>query len=144
ALSERYEILLAEDRPSALQLLHEAKPKVVTLDLGLPPSPGDSREGFMALTDFLQADPLLKVVVITGQSDRENGREAIGLGAYDFFPKPIDVEELKIVIDRAIHVQELDRERRELVATDESHAYEGIIGGSPQMRNVFAAIEKVS
>jgi two-component system NtrC family response regulator len=144
ALAERYEILMAEDRPGALRLLNEGKPNVVTLDLGLPPSPGDNREGFLALTDLLQSDPLLKIVVITGQGDRENGRQAIGLGAYDFFSKPIDVVELKVVIDRAIHVQELDRERRELVATDEFQSYEGILGCSLQMRGVFGTIEKIS
>ncbi len=91
------------------------EPGVVTLDLGLPPSPGDTREGFLALAEMLQANPLTKVLVITGQSEKENGLEAIGQGAYDFLAKPVNVEELKVIIDRAIHVQQLDRERRELV-----------------------------
>src|SRR2546425_192976 len=81
ALTQGYEVLLAEDRSSALQVMSKDKPDVVTLDLGLPPCPGDTTEGFLALTDLLHADPQLKVVVITGQGDRENGREAIGLGA---------------------------------------------------------------
>ena len=91
------------------------EPGVVTLDLGLPPSPGDTREGFLALAEMLQANPLTKVLVITGQSEKENGMEAIGQGAYDFLAKPVNVDELKVIIDRAIHVQQLDRERRELV-----------------------------
>src|SRR5688572_15918352 len=80
ALSKHYDVLLAEDRPSALQIMNTNRPGVVTLDLGLPPSPGDTREGFLALTEFLQRDPFVKVLVITGQDQRENGMQAIGLG----------------------------------------------------------------
>ena len=104
ALNSKYEVLLAEDRGTAIEALKRDKPGVVTLDLGLPPSPGDTREGFLALTEILQLDPLIKVLVITGQGEKENGMEAIGQGAYDFLPKPVMVEELKVIIDRAIHV----------------------------------------
>jgi two-component system NtrC family response regulator len=144
ALNTDYEVYLAEDRPTALDVLHKAKPNIVTLDLGLPPSPGDTTEGFLALADMRQLDPLLKVLVITGQNERKNGIEAIGQGAYDFFSKPVKVEELKIVIERAIHVQNLERERRELFEKDRFDAFEGMIGNSPRMRDVFATIEKVS
>ena len=66
ALTQQYDVLLAEDRPSALAALKQHRPAMVTLDLGLPPSPGDTREGFAALADMLQLDPSLKVIVITG------------------------------------------------------------------------------
>ncbi len=144
ALSPQYEVSLAEDRPTALSLLSKDRPNVVTLDLGLPPSPGDTREGFLALADMLQLDPLLKVLVITGQNERENGMEAIGQGAYDFFSKPVKVDDLKIVLQRAIHVQYLERERRDLFEKDRFAAFEGMIGSSAQMQHVFATIEKVS
>ncbi len=144
ALNRDYEVLMAEDRPGALQLLKRDGPQVVTLDLGLPPSPGDTREGFQALSEMLQADPLLKVLVVTGQDEKENGMEAIGLGAYDFFCKPVNIDELKVVIDRAIRVQELERGRRELIESDQAEAFEGIIGNSPQMQAVFSSIDKVS
>src|SRR4051812_6051544 len=109
ALVPHYDVVLAEDRPSALEALKTENPCAVTLDLGLPPCAGDTREGFLALSDMLQADPLLKVVVVTGQNEKQNGMEAIGQGAYDFFCKPVNVAELKVVLDRAIHVQELER-----------------------------------
>jgi two-component system NtrC family response regulator len=144
ALSANYEVSLAEDRATALDLLNKTKPNVVTLDLGLPPSPGDTTEGFLALADMLQLDPLLKVLVITGQNERKNGMEAIGQGAYDFFSKPVKVEDLKIVLERAIHVQNLERERRDLFEKDRFDAFEGMIGSSAQMRSVFATIEKVA
>src|SRR5262245_29498828 len=78
ALTHHYNVLLAENRVNALKTLKEHKPSVATLDLGLPPWPGDSREGFLALSDLLQADPLLKIIVITGQDETKNGTEAIG------------------------------------------------------------------
>jgi two-component system NtrC family response regulator len=144
ALNQEYEVLMAEDRASALDLLTRAKPCVVTLDLGLPPVPGGTDEGFQALSEMLQIDPSLKVLVITGQHDKQNGMEAIGQGAFDFFPKPVDVEKLKIVLDRAIYIQQLERERREMMETGRFESFEGIIGNSPQMQSVFATIEKVS
>jgi two-component system, NtrC family, response regulator len=144
ALSPHYEVSLAEDRPTALSLLNKDRPNVVTLDLGLPPSPGDTREGFLALADMLQVDPLLKVLVITGQNERENGMEAIGQGAYDFFSKPVKVDDLKVILERAIHVQTLERERRELLEKGKFDSFEGMIGSSPQMQRVFSTIEKVA
>ncbi len=78
--STHYEVCLAEDRKSALNIVRKEKPFVVTLDLGLPPSPGDTSEGFLALSEMLQCDPYLKVIVITGQDERENAMEAISQG----------------------------------------------------------------
>jgi len=145
ALNSHYDVLLAEDRQAGLELLKRDKPGVVTLDLGLPPSPGDTREGFLALTDMLQVDPLLKILVVTGQDEKENGMEAIGLGAYDFFCKPVNIDELKVVLDRAVHIQELERGRLELMmSSDHVESFEGIIGDSPQMHAVFNAMDKVS
>jgi two-component system NtrC family response regulator len=143
-LNAHYDVLLAEDRPGAVEVLKRDKPEVVTLDLGLPPSPGDTREGFLALSDMLQLDPLLKVLVVTGQDEKENGMEAIALGAYDFFCKPVNIDQLKVVVDRAVHVQKLERLRRDSLQIDDSDAFEGIIGESAQMRSVFSSIDKVS
>ena len=145
ALAPHYEVLLADDRPTALEVVKRDRPFAVTLDLGLPPSPGDTREGFLALADMLQTDSFLKVLVVTGQDERQNGVEAIAQGAYDFFCKPVNVGELKIVLDRAIHVRDLERGRLEMIDDDgETPAFEGIMGASPEMRRVFGTIEKVS
>jgi two-component system NtrC family response regulator len=144
ALADRFDVFLAEDRSSALQALTDHQPSLVTLDLGLPPFPGNTREGFLALADLLQVDSLLKVIVITGQGERENGMQAIGLGAYDFFQKPVNIDELKIVLERAIHVHSLERERMQAIGSDHFDSFEGMIGASPQMQSVFATIGKVS
>jgi two-component system NtrC family response regulator len=144
ALRQQYDVLLAEDRQGALKQLKEHRPAVVTLDLGLPPSPGDTREGFAALADLLHSDPSLKVIVITGQGEKSNGVQAIAQGAYDFFCKPVKAEELRVVLARALNVAELQREHREMLAADQADSFEGILGTSPQIKTVFAAIRKMA
>src|SRR5262249_47286579 len=81
---------------------------------------------------------------VTGQDEKQNGMEAIAQGAYDFFCKPVNVDELKVVLDRAIHVQELERSRRELQNDIQTDSFEEIIGASPQIQGIFATIQKVS
>ena len=144
ALAQQYEVLLAEDRKGALASLKEHRPSVVTLDLGLPPSPGDTREGFAALADLLHSDPSLKVIVITGQDEKSNGARAIAQGAYDFFCKPVRTEELRIVLERALKVSLLQKEHREMLANDQAESFEGILGNSRQIQSVFSAIRKMA
>src|SRR5712671_1421810 len=144
ALAEQYEVILAENRLGALENLKLHHPTVATLDLGLPPSPGDTREGFAALSDLLHVDPSLKVIVITGQDEKGNGMHAIGQGAYDFFCKPVQIEELKIVLARALKVSQLEREHREMLTKGHSDSFEEILGNSRPVQAVFAAIRKMS
>ena len=112
ALIGEYEVLTAEDRPSALELLRKEHPNVVTLDLGLPPKPADTEEGFQTLAEMLETSPGAKVIVITGQDDKKNALKAIGMGAYDFFCKPIKIDDLKIVLTRAFYLSQLEAENR--------------------------------
>src|SRR5690242_10515126 len=137
ALTQQYDVFLAEDREEALERLKQHKPSVVTLDLGLPPSPGDTREGFSALADLLDADPALKVIVVTGQDEKGNGVQAIGQGAYDFFCKPIQLDELKVVLARAMNVSRLERLHREQQTDPQSDSFEGILGKSTQIQSIF-------
>jgi two-component system, NtrC family, response regulator len=144
ALAQEYEVFLAEDRPSALNALRNESPSLITLDLGLPPRPGEVEEGFLTLEEILQHDLLAKVIIITGQHEKENGLKAIGEGAYDFFSKPIEIEELKVVLNRAFHVSQLERENYMLQQQCSGVSFEGMLGTSPQMEAVFAAIRKVA
>jgi two-component system, NtrC family, response regulator len=143
ALAGQYEVLLAEDRLSALEIFQTQSPAAVTLDLGLPPSPGDTSEGFRALSEMLHLDPLLKVFVITGQDEQENALAAIGQGADDFFCKPVDVEALKVVIARAIRVSQFERQNRAKLSTADSE-FEGMLGSCSKMQTVFQDIRKVA
>jgi two-component system NtrC family response regulator len=145
ALAEDYDVLLAPDGDRALAALKEARPGVLTLDLGLPPSPGDSTVGLGVLKQVLALDSGAKVIIITGNAERGNALAAIGLGAYDYYQKPIDVDELKIILRRAFHIRHLEQEnlalQRRLAAGDR---LEGLVGSSSQMQEVFALVRRLA
>ena len=103
---EKYEFLLANDRISAIEQLIKNKPAVVTLDLGLPPNEDNPSEGFVTLEQIMDIDPNIKVIVVTGQEERENAVKAIGLGAYDFYSKPFEPEIISLIVNRAFRLLE--------------------------------------
>jgi two-component system NtrC family response regulator len=143
-LTDLYDVVLAENRPTALSSFQDLHPPVVLLDLGLPPKPGGIEEGLAALNGLLELDPIVKVIVITGQTDRENALKAIGLGAYDFLSKPVDMDELKIILKRAFHVSTLEREHHEMQERLNMDGFEGMLGTSAPIQEVFATIRKVA
>ena len=144
ALTEEYEVVLAGDRPEALQRLQEVRPAVVTLDLGLPPKAAGVEEGFAALEAILRAEPATKVIVITGRDEREHALTAVSQGAYDFFQKPAQVDELKVVLRRAFGLHELERENRDLQRRLGGRGLEDLIGTSDAMQQVFSAVRKLA
>lgn len=143
ALTEDYQVLQAGDRPAAIALMRRERPPLVCLDLGLPPEPGGVTEGFQALDELLQENAHAKIVVITGQGDRANALRAIRQGAYDFFSKPIELDTLQVVLARAGYLYRLEEENRRL-RSQWSGGFEGMLGTSPQMEEVFATIRKVA
>jgi len=144
ALAHDYDVTLAEDRARALEAVRLKRPEVVLLDLGLPPSPNTPDEGMLALGEILAQSPATKVIVISGQGEKENAMRAIGQGAYDFLTKPIDADVLKIILGRVFHVARLEREYREVQQRITTGGFEGMIGASPQMQAVFSTIRKVA
>jgi len=144
ALISDYDILTAEDRASALDRYRESRPPVVLLDLGLPPHPGRPDEGLETLGELLSEHPGTKVIIVSGQNEKETALRAVGEGAYDFLAKPIDMDELRIILKRAFHVAELEREHRRLRDQVPVAGFEGMLGTSPAMQGVFAQIEKVA
>jgi two-component system NtrC family response regulator len=144
ALAQDYEICLAGDRPSALEAFMRRSPLAVLLDLGLPPHPASPEEGFAALSDLLARNDPAKVIIVTGQGEKANALQAIGAGAYDFLTKPIDLDELKIILKRTFHVAGLERDYRQLQRQLQTEAFENMLGASPQMQEVFSAIRKVA
>ena len=104
---EGYQVHLAGDRASAIELLQQYKMPVVTLDLGLPPDPANASEGLAALKEILKLAPHTKVIVVTGNDDRQNALEAISCGAYDFYQKPIEPSVLGLIVDRAYQLYEV-------------------------------------
>jgi two-component system NtrC family response regulator len=144
ALAQEYDVLFAEDRGSALNAFQENRPRVVLLDLGLPPRPGTPEEGLAVLSEMLVLDQLTKIIVISGQGEKTNALQAVGAGAYDFLSKPVQSEELKIILRRTFHVAELERDYRELQAHMQAETFDGLVGTSPQMQQVFSMIRKVA
>jgi len=144
ALSEHYEIYFAQDRREALEAFEANSPAVTLLDLGLPPRPNECDEGLAVLSDILATDNTAKVIIISGQSEKENAIEAVGAGAYDFLCKPVEVEELRLLLRRCIHVVELEKEYHQLQQNRRADVFEDMLGTSPQMQAVFAFIRKVA
>ena len=139
-----FEVITAGDRKTALAELRRQEPPVVTLDLGLPPDAEGVTEGMATLQEVLGLAPYSKVIVITGNGDREHAIRAVGMGAYDFLTKPVDPEKLQLILERSFQVHELERENHRLARDHQQSALEGIVGGSPQMEEVCRKVEKVA
>ena len=145
ALTGDYGIILAGDRETAMEKVRSERPAVMTLDLGLPPAPAGVEEGFQTLSEILAEDPDMKVIIITGRGEKEYALRAVGMGAYDYFYKPIGIDELKVVLKRAFHVSGLEKEQRELRKSQfMKDGFEGMLGTSGKMQDVYATIRKVS
>ena len=139
-----YEVLIAEDQESALSQIRRAEPPVVTLDLGLPPDPANASVGLETLSSILALAPATKVIVVTGNDERENAVKAIGLGAYDFYQKPIEPEILGLIVDRAYQLYELEQENRRLLQYERASPLEGVVANSSEMTRVCRMVEKVA
>jgi two-component system NtrC family response regulator len=144
ALSEQYEVHFAEDRNAAVESFEANSPAVTLLDLGLPPRPNECDEGLAVLSDILAIDNTAKVIIISGQGEKQNAIEAVGAGAYDFLCKPVEMEELRLLIRRCIHVVELEKEYHKLQQSQRADVFENMLGTSPQMHAVFDLIRKVA
>jgi two-component system NtrC family response regulator len=144
ALSGDYELFLAGDRPSALRIVKDEHPALVVLDLGLPPAPHSTEEGFAALRQILEVDGSTKVLIVTGNTEREHALKAVAEGAHDFFSKPIDLEEIKITLRRAYSLYRLEQENRELQLRLTRESFPEIIGSSAKIEAVLSGIRKVA
>ena len=141
---EGYEVICAGDRSSAIEALRAHEPAVVTLDLGLPPDPDGTDEGFAALAEILRLKPDTKVIVATGHGARESATRAVAMGAYDFYKKPVDIDELGFIVARAFHLHEIEEENRRLENGASATVLGSIITAAPEMQKVGKTIERVA
>jgi two-component system NtrC family response regulator len=141
---EDYEVCTAEDRQSAIAELRRHEPLVVLQDLGLPPNPEGVEEGLATLAEILRLAPHTKVIVVTGNGDQQNAMTAVGQGAYDFYEKPVDTDTLKLLVDRAFNIAELETENRRLQVQVNESPLDGIVAASEGMLAVCRMIEKVA
>ncbi|MBH0113037.1 PEP-CTERM-box response regulator transcription factor [Novosphingobium sp. YJ-S2-02] len=143
---EDFQVFVAGDRASALATLRSEVPDVVTLDLGLPPDPDGTSEGFAVLDEIMALKPDTKVIVASGHGARESALGAIAQGAYDFYQKPVDIDSLGLIVRRALQVHRLEEENRRLasrVAKDEK-VLGRMITAAPEMLRVARTIERVA
>ncbi len=140
---DAFETIVADDRETAIAQLRRYEPAVVTMDLGLPPTPDDTAEGFRLLGEMLALAPDTRVIVLTGQHDRENAVRAVGMGAYDFFAKPFEPDLLSLTIERAFRLYDLQRENVRL-KEQQGSALAGLLTRDPAMLKVCRTIEKVA
>lgn len=143
---EDFDVLCAANRAEALALLRSEEPEVVTLDLGLPPDPDGVTEGFATLDEMLRLKPDTKVIVASGHNAKESALRAISAGAWDFYQKPVDIDELHLIVKRAFHVRELEVQNRKMQTPDsEGETLFGtMVTASPEMLKAARTIERVA
>jgi two-component system NtrC family response regulator len=142
---EGYRVVSAGNSSTAIEMMRLHEPAVVTLDLGLPPDPDGTSEGFATLTEILALKPDTKIIVASGHGARESALKAIALGAYDFYRKPVDIDELGLIVSRAFHVYEIEAENQRLEAANGGAAALGaMLTASPEMIKVIRTVERVA
>ena len=143
ALASDYQLLEAADRSTALTHVRHAMPRLILLDLGLPPDTEGASEGLAILREALQLNPMAKVIVVTGNSDRAKAVAAIESGAYDFIEKPVQLDVLKIVLQRAAYLSNLEQEHRVLQEQAGQNEFEGLVGCCARMQDLYRIIRRV-
>lgn len=141
---EGFDVSVAGDRSGAIALVEKLLPPVVTLDLGLPPDPANASEGLATLEAILAVAPHTKVIVVTGNEDRENAVHSVAMGAYDFYQKPIDPEILGLIIDRAYKLYQLEKENRDLQQQYVTSPLSGVVASSSVMLKLCRMVERVA
>jgi two-component system NtrC family response regulator len=141
-----YDVVVAGDRTSAIDALRAESPAVVTLDLGLPPDPDGVSEGFATLAEILALKPDTKVIIASGHGARESAMRAIASGAYDFYQKPVDIDELGMIVARAFHLHAIEADNARLAAQPPPDAtvLGGMVTAAPEMLKVARTIERVA
>ncbi len=145
-LAKEYTVTLSADGREGMAAFRKFQPKVVILDLGMPPHEDSSAEGFRCLEEMLVESPHAKIIVMTGNAEQENALRAIKLGAYDFYPKPPILTELKVILARAFHLANIEEQNRSLRISSQAKAIGmgGMVGQCAEMETVFTTIRKVA
>jgi len=140
---DSYQTVIAGDRQEAIAAIRRCMPSVVTLDLGLPPDPTNASEGLATLKEILQLAPATKVIVVTGNDERDNAIKAVAMGAYDFYHKPVDLDVLNLIIERAFQLAQLENDNV-ILQKQAEEPLKGIIASSEKMQKLSKVIEKIA
>lgn len=141
---DQYDVIQAVNRKEAIAALRRFSPKVVTLDLGLPPKADSFEEGLETLKEILALAPATKVIMVTGHVDQNIAIQAIHLGAYDYCMKPVDLKSLQLIVERAFYLQGLENEHQQLTALSGAQSLVGVVTACPQMEQVCRTLKKVA
>lgn len=143
---EDFEVVIAGNREDAIAALRAEAPPVVTLDLGLPPDPDGTTEGFAVLDEIMALKPDTKVIVASGHGARESALSAIERGAYDFYQKPVDIDQLGLIVRRALGLHRIEAENRKLAEQvgEDKTVLGRLITAAPEMVKVARTIERVA
>src|SRR5262245_22588614 len=141
-LADEYEVVTAATAEEARRMLREERPRVVTLDITLSRA-GGAEEGMVLLDEIVELYPLTRVVMVTGNESRENALNSIRRGAVDWYPKPIQLEELKGILRRAFYVQRIEEEQAAGMPPGRKR-YHQLIGESEAMQKVFSLVQRVA
>ena len=142
ALQPEYQVLTTSNEGEALAIFEKEKPPVVTLDLSLNAQNPADLGGIRLLEQMLDQDPAARIIVITGNNDEANAIHAVRLGAFDYYPKPIRLEEIKVIIQRAFHIYTL--QQRIQTSPDAEEGFHGIIGKSKAIQEISRFIMRVA
>jgi two-component system, NtrC family, response regulator len=143
---EDFEVFCASNRSEAIALIRSEEPDVVTLDLGLPPDPDGTTEGFATLNEMLRLKPDTKIIVASGHNAKESALQAIAAGAWDFYQKPVDIDELHLIVKRAFHVRDLEMANQKLQQPDSKGEllFGSLVTASPEMLKAARTVERVA
>ena len=141
-----FDVVIAGTRDAALASLRSEEPAVVTLDLGLPPDPDGTSEGFAVLEAIMAMKPDTKVIVASGHGARESALRAVEQGAYDFYQKPVDIDTLGLIVQRAYRLHHIESENRRLAEKvgEDRTVLGSMVTAAPEMAKVARTIERVA
>jgi len=143
ALEADYQVLTAANESEAMESFQSERPPVITLDLSLDPHAPADLAGLWLLEQILAQEPSTRVIVVTGNSNESNALRAVRMGAFDYYKKPILLDELKVTIKRAHHIHQL-QERLRAPLSPSGQGFYGLIGASKSMQEIYRFIDRVA
>jgi two-component system NtrC family response regulator len=142
ALNSDYDVLEAETLEGCLESMRKQRPGVICLDMGLENKP---ERGMEIIDAVLGEDRLAKIIVITSNMTQDLGRRAVERGAFDFLQKPVDIDSLKVILERALRMTSFEKPAAEAAGVGlPSEADNLMIGQSDAMRKIFEHIRKLA
>jgi len=142
---DAYAVHGVRDREAAVSACRQQAFPVVLLDLGLPGDPDGASEGLAALAEILAVRPDTKVIVVTGREERASALRAVELGAYDYYRKPVDADEIRFLVARALQLHALQAENRRLAREAGAEpTLPGVVCVSESMRRVCRLVERAA